>query len=274
MKKKLKIFLIVLGILVLIVIFSLARRGITPIRYSNLSSKSSLELVTTTLEKSNVPQSSIDVFRSQVIFTNDYLSELPNLQGSFVTKKGTVVKYDDYLMFELFRKVKMSEDMNCRIAAWNLIKDKVTVTPISGHIEDSEEEILNYYPATGFVKGDKENFWGVFKGIPAAVINTTGGYGKAIQKEWKKRNVIFEDSPIKLISCYSYSFENKWLEAVHAGVSIKTASGIMFIEKWNPKAPFQVSLFKNKKQLKYYLKQRLIGAFIIQPIIMENENIL
>ena len=53
---------------------------------------------------------------------------------------------------------------------------------------------------------------------------------------------------------------------------IETEDGVIFIEKWNPKAPFQVSKFKNEKQLNYYLEQRLLNAFILNPTIMKNNS--
>ena len=182
------------------------------------------------------------------------------------------MRYDEHQAFNLFIQAKLPEDLNCRVAAWNLIKDQVSVTPDDGELEYAEQCLLAYYPYTGFKEGDKEAFWGIFKGIPAQMIGTTKGYIKVIQEAWQERAVAFTESPRKLITCFSYSLDNKWLEAVHAGIMIEEAEGILFIEKWNPKAPFQVSRFKNERQLKYYLEQRLKASFVLQPIIMKNDQ--
>lgn len=250
------------------------RRELTPITYSNLTTEKALNQVVNALQYSGVSQQNIEVFEEQVKFTNDYLEELPGMQGDFTTIKGSVVKYDEYLAFNLFTKIKVPEDLNCRIAAWNLIKDVVEVENGTEEIEDTEEAALEYYPHTGFVGEDKANFGGLFKGISAGMLHTSRGYEKMIQDAWKQRGVVFEDSNRKLISCFAYNPDMKWIESVHAGVMLELEDEILFVEKWNLKAPFQVSRFKNERELKYYLKQRLANTFILNPTIMKNDELL
>ncbi|HAX73293.1 MAG TPA: hypothetical protein DCY20_07200 [Firmicutes bacterium] len=271
-KKPVKILGIVLGVICVIISVFLLRRAFSNITYSNLNDADALNITVDYLTESGVPQENIDVFKEQVQFTNEFLSELPNLQGEFITKKGAIVKYDRNMAFNLFRTAILPDDINCRLTAWNLIKDLVKVDAIDETIELSEESALEYYPSTGFSEGDKEAFWGVFKGIPAGAIHTTSGYATIIKEAWANRNLEFEDSNRKLVSCFGYSFENKWLEAVHVGVMIEQDDQVVFIEKVNPAEPFQVSIFKNEKELNYYLKQRLLDYFVLQPIIMVNDE--
>ncbi|MGL5329213.1 MAG: DUF4300 family protein [Peptostreptococcaceae bacterium] len=273
-KKPIKIFMTILGVLLLLASVFLIRIAFTDITYSNLNNDDSLNKTVNYLQESGVKEENIEVLKKQVDFTNTFLSEYPDLQGDFKTQKGTYVKYDRDLAYNLFVKARTYDDVNCRIAAWNLIKDTVKVDPMPGDIEYTEESILEYNPMTGFKKGDKEQFWGVFKGIPAGLVNTTRGYSKVIKEEWDKRNLEFEDSNRKLVSCFMYNFEEKWLEAVHAGVMIEQDDQIVFIEKVNPKEPFQVSIFENEKELKFYLKQRLLSYLVVQPIIMVNDELM
>ena len=177
-----------------------------------------------------VSKESIDIFSKQVKFTNDFLKDLPELQEDFVSKKGTVVGYDENLAFNMFIKVKLPEDLNCRVAAWNLVKRNIDATPINEDIEYAEQNILEFYPDTGFVDGDKEKFWSVFKGIKSGGFNTKKGYAKIIQNEWKNRGVSFKNNDVSLISCFAYASDNKWLEAVHTGVMVNTEDGILIIE--------------------------------------------
>lgn len=100
---------------------------------------------------------------------------------------------------------------NRAIAAWNLVKDNIAAAPIDGEIEYSEQNILDYYPYTGFEGTDKSNFWSVFKGIEASGFHTKKGYAKIIQDEWKNRGVSFKENSVSLISCFSYASDNKWL---------------------------------------------------------------
>ena len=254
--------------------FFVGRRVFTKITYSNLTSTQSLEAIKDLLKTNGVPETNIEMFSNQVVFTNEYLKDLPGLQSDFVTKRGSVVSYDENAAFNLFIKVILPEDLNCRIAAWNIVKDIIHTNPLEGEIEYSEQSILEYYPYTGFEEGEDKEFWSVFKGIETHRFHTIPGYAKIIQEEWEKRGVQFTQSNISLISCFAYANDNQWIEAVHAGVMIEEGNQVIFIEKYNPKAPFQVSVFNNEKELKYYLKQRLIGAFILNPIIMKNNNLL
>ena len=115
----------------------------------------------------------------------------------------------------------------------------------------------------------------MFKGIPAGMVNTTRGYSKAIKSEWENRNIEFENSNRKLVSCFMYDFQEKQLEAVHAGTMIEQDGKIIFVEKISPTEPFQVSEFKNEKELKYYLKKMMLFKwFVVQPVIMMNDELM
>lgn len=274
MKKSKRIILLIVAILILFIAIIIGKRLLTPITYSNLAKSESLDYIVNVLEKKGISAEQVDTFKNQVEFTNGYLKELPDLQGDFISQRGTVVGYDENVTFNMFISVKLPEDLNCRVAAWNLIKQNIETTPMEGEIEYAEQNILDFYPYTGFTDGDKEQFWSLFKGIEAGRFNTEKGYANIIQNEWKNRGVHFYSDDVSLISCFAYASDNKWIEAVHAGVMINVEDGILFIEKYNPKAPFQVSKFNSEKQLKYYLEQRLLGAFILQPVIMKNDDLL
>ena len=271
-RKKVLLYVAALAVLALAIL--IARSFLTTIEYSNLASSDSLAYVTQHLEEAGIPTDNIETFQNQVEFTNEYLATLPTLQGDFATKRGVVRSFDGDLAFNLFIPLILPEDMNCRVAAWNLMKHTIKATPIDEEIEPAEEQILEYYPYVGFEDGDKELFWSVFKGIETSSFNTTAGFAKIIEAEWDDRNVKFTSDNISLISCFSYAYDNKWLEAVHVGVMIALDEQVLFIEKINPKAPFQASLFDNENQLKYYLQQRMLRYFILQPVIMKNDSLL
>lgn len=267
------LFFVLVPLLVLVAVI-IAKRLITPITYSNMTTPDSLNYVVSVLQKAEIPEEQIDTFKNQVEFTNEYLNTLPGLQGDFTSKRGTVANYDENLAFNLFIGVKIPEDLNCRVAAWNLVKNNIQAPSLDGEMEYAEQNILEYYPHTGFVKDDKEKFFSVFKGIETSGLHTKKGYAKIIQNEWKDRGVRFINDNVSLISCFAYASDNKWLEAVHTGVMVHLNDEIIFIEKYNPKAPFQVSKFSSEKELKYYLEQRLLGAFILRPVIMKNDMLL
>ena len=120
--------------LLMIIVFYIGRRAFTKITYSNLTSTQSLDTISELLTMNGVPETNIEIFRNQVIFTNEYLKELNELQGDFVSKRGSVVSYDENAAFNLFIKVILPEDLNCRIAAWNIVKDIIHTNPLEGEI--------------------------------------------------------------------------------------------------------------------------------------------
>ncbi|MGL6104723.1 DUF4300 family protein [Romboutsia sp.] len=279
MKKPIKIIITTVAGLLLVAGVSLVRVSLTDITYSNLATEKALTATADNLEEAGLDKKNIDIFKKQVKYTNSYLSELPSLQGDFITKNGTFAKHDEYLSFNLFAKASreqgLREDVNCRVSAWNLMKDNITVNGDNGQIEYTEKDILEHNPNAGFEKGDKEQFWGVFNGIPAGMINTTRGYSKTIKSEWENRNLEIKDSDRKLVSCFMYNFQEKQLEAVHAGTMIEQDGKIIFVEKISPTDPFQVSEFKNEKELEYYLKKMMLfNWFVVQPVIMVNDELM
>ena len=65
----------------------------------------------------------------------------------------------------------------------------------------------------------------------------------------------------------------------HTGVLINTNEGFVFIEKYGFEQPYQVTLFKDKKEVKNYLFDRLKTSFTGEkqdytPIIMENNKLM
>ena len=65
----------------------------------------------------------------------------------------------------------------------------------------------------------------------------------------------------------------------HTGVAINTKDGIVFIEKYGFGLPYQVTLFKDKENLKIYMVDRLKTSFTgesqsYEPVIMENDKLM
>ena len=272
MKKTLKIVGVIL--LALVIIFGLwfLKFKMTSLTYSNMSDKKTLEYVSKELLDSGVPKENVDIFKNQVEDTNKVLGNFHSFKDGFTDIKGTIVNYDEVLAFDTFGKALIPFDVNCRVSAWNLMKDIIEVKPYTGNLEQFhfEDGIINYYENTGFTKEDAGNFFGLFEPVSSKILRTSGGHIKEIQKEWNKRGVKFEDSNRKLISCFAYDLADNTLKAQHVGVMIERENDILFVEKPMPTLPFQASIFKNKSELENHLKQRFIVRFL--PIILMENN--
>ncbi|MEG2291004.1 MAG: DUF4300 family protein [Clostridium sp.] len=273
MKKVLKVLGAIL--LVLAIIFGLwfLKFKMTSLTYSNMSDEKTLDYVSKELLDSGVPKENVDIFKKQVEDTNKVLGDFHSFKDGFTDIKGTIVNYDEVLSFDLFGKALIPFDVNCRVSAWNLMKDIIEVKPYTGDLEQFhfEEGIITTYENTGFTQDDAGNFFGLFEPVPSKLLRTPGGHIKEVQKEWNKRGVKFEDSNRKLISCFAYDPIDKDLKAQHVGMMIERENDILFVEKPMPNLPFQASIFKNKDELENHLKQRFIVRFL--PIIlMENDK--
>jgi len=145
-------------------------------------------------------------------------------------------------------------DINCRIAAFVLMKDYINFD-ISNKIEsDLLKEIHNDFYKLN--ETDAEKYIAVFNVL-----------------EWDNISLKFvENSPVKLISvCVQFNETDKIVVA-HSGVLLNYENGIFFIEKIDPMLPFQFSEFKNKNDLKLYLENRFEKPFKLY--ILENDNLL
>ena len=59
----------------------------------------------------------------------------------------------------------------------------------------------------------------------------------------------------------------------------KLGDGVVFVEKYGFELPYQITLFKNKEELKLYMTDRLKTSFTgesqsYDPIIMENNKLM
>ncbi|WP_279265823.1 DUF4300 family protein [Romboutsia sp. Marseille-P6047] len=87
-----------------------------------------------------------------------------------------------------------------------------------------------------------------------------------------------DNENISMINVFLHSPEDSEVFVGHAGILLQIKNELLFIEKYAPTLPFQVSKFKNRLELKGYLMDRLdndtSGNGSSKPIIMENNNLI
>ncbi|MGL4523628.1 MAG: DUF4300 family protein [Bacilli bacterium] len=251
--------------------------------YTNLVDDETFQSVSHALSNSGVSKEQIRIFQEQVNYTNDFLGDWPTFAPGFTTKNGRSLHYDETAAFNLYNELKVPYfDINCRVAAWNLIHDVTNVSFKwdSSSLEENfpyEMDIIQNNPNAFISLKDAPKFFGLFGHVEAKGAKTTADALLSVQKEWKKRGITFEKNDRTLITAHHYDEETNALEISHTGVLLTQVDGLLFIEKYNPTLPFQVTSFKTRDDLKKYLLNRLdiyLGENVPDVLLMENDHLL
>ncbi|MGL4819093.1 MAG: DUF4300 family protein, partial [Bacilli bacterium] len=228
--------------------------------YSNLSNAESLNDVTNDLLSAGLPQEQANIFQSQVTGTNEFLGDFHSFKPEFTTIEQYGVEYDEVDAWNKYNALVVPyPDINCRIAVWTLMKDVISVKPLSQSALDQfeyETQTIDQHPNAGMSQGDKLNFFGFYAPIKSKELKKDNEIEQVIQHEWANRNVTFANSKRSVINVFAYDAEEKGYAAQHAGVLVERDEDFLFVEKWNPSLPFQASIFKSRAELKAYLVDR------------------
>lgn len=243
--------------------------------YSNLVDMQTLNEIADDLLAANVPKENVDLFKLQVESTNDFLGDFHSFHEGFVTIKKDGVKYDDYEGFKRFSELRVPySDINCRVSVWNLAGDLINAEPWEGNAEVTfayEISTLLEHPYVKMTEEQRLMFYSTYAPIPSNSFHFNKKTSELVIEAWKERGVIFKEDPKRtVINIFSYRPDKKTLEAPHAGILIERENDYIFVEKWNPTLPFQVSIFESRKDVERYLKYRMITSFLFDATIMEN----
>lgn len=171
---------------------------------------------------------------------------------------------------------------NCRITAFGLMKDLITVQDTGGR--NTEYLFLDEAALDAgelFTAEEREKFETVFYEIKTDASTDTKKQIGVQREYWKKAGVTFDgESKLSLITVYLHSHldenENS-LIAGHAGVLLDTGNEILFFEKISFELPYQLIRFEDRDQLKEYLMRCYdvdTTGECASPFILENDRVL
>ena len=171
---------------------------------------------------------------------------------------------------------------NCRITAFGLMKDLITVQDTGGR--NTEYLFLDEAALDAgelFTAEEREKFETVFSEIKTDASTDTKKQIGVQREYWKKAGVTFDgESKLSLITVYLHSHidenENS-LIAGHAGVLLDTGNEILFFEKISFELPYQLIRFEDRDQLKEYLMRCYdvdTTGECASPFILENDRVL
>ncbi|MCR8745120.1 DUF4300 family protein [Romboutsia lituseburensis] len=250
--------------------------------YSNLIDEKTKDEFINKLYKSGINNKYIEQFESQLDFYNKVMEGMDGLEGEFKSIDKPQAEYDEvYAIHEWEKKEYLYQDFNCRLTAFELYRDyinsngKHTDEPIN--LMFDLDSIKNN-PLAQFSEEDTNKFINLYDAIKTKDTTDQSVHIDEIKKEWKKRNITFKDNKnVSMINAYLHDYDEKELFIGHSGILIDDNGELLFLEKYSFLVPYQVSKFKNKKELYSYLMDRLDvdkTGNVSKPIIMENGNTL
>lgn len=257
----------------------------TKLTYSNLIDEKTQNEIRDILIENKIDKKQADYFIKLVQNYNDKsdINKLKTSKQGFTTIKTQQVPYDELYLDEKWDFNKLNYmDFNCRLTAFsifkNFIKSEEKFTGDSTSLM-FDKDAINDNPMSKFSKEDIDKFTNLYAAVKVKNTQDINKHAEAIKKEWEKRKISFVGNKnISMINVFLHSSEDSEVFVGHAGILLQTKDGLLFIEKYAPSLPFQVSKFKNKLELKEYLMDRLdndtSGNGSSKPIIMENNELI
>ena len=203
----------------------------------------------------------------------------PYPKGFTVLPEGGM-DYSSILMDDSADSYSYLQASNCRLTAFNLIKNQLT-TAGTGNDTDLwlmfDIEAIDTMPEYQLTKEERADFLTLFNQVSVEGTKTLEEHEEKIQEAWNERDIQISGDKLSLISVYLHAPEDQARFVGHTGVLAETKEGLLFVEKYSALAPFQATYFKDRAELKDYLLARpdLYGDETeLDPIVMENGTVM
>lgn len=163
-------------------------------------------------------------------------------------------------------------DINCRIAAYTLINSDISMesktinsTQHAALLRELQNEKLV------LTESEKIKFSKLFSPFQ---LNSSSSILSSIQEKWAKEGIGFlNQSQGKLICLCVQFLENEEIQIAHTGVLFDFNDFLIFVEKTDSMMPFQMSKFKRREDLFYYLQSRF-DKKPFNVVALENDVLL
>lgn len=257
----------------------------TKLTYSNLVDEKTQNEIRDILIENKIDKKQANYFIKLVKNYNEKsdINKLETSKEGFTSINTQQVPYDELYLNEKWDINELNYmDFNCRLTAFSIFKDYIkSEDKFTG--DDTalifDIDTINNNPMSEFSKEDVEKFTNLYSAIKVENTQDVNKHAEAIKKEWEKRKISFVDNKnVSMINVFLHAPEDSEVFVGHVGILLQTKDGLLFIEKYAPSLPYQISKFKNKSELKTYLMDRLdndtSGNGSSKPIIMENNELI
>lgn len=254
--------------------------------YANLVDAQSQKEVRKALLDAGLSKKNVDAWLSDVKTYNKTIKNTGLVKKGF-KKLGTKnPQYDETKIMELWNKKNpMFIGYNCRITAFDLMSDKISVkkdAKVNAANLFMDKDALKNAPVKKFTKAQQKKFDTLYSTVNTAYTTDVSTHVKKQQKVWKLNEVrVSKKTKASLITVVlhsSFGKKENELFVGHAGVLVPTKDKkLLFIEKLSFSLPYQVIKFDNRKQLNHYLMgmyDTSWGQEEAKPFIMENTNLM
>lgn len=249
--------------------------------YSNLVDAKSQKEVRKAMLDAGLSRKNVDAWLADVKTYNKTIKNTGLVKKGF-KKMTKSPQYDENKIMELWsKKNDLFIGYNCRITAFDLMKDKIKVDE-NAKANPTElfmdQDALKNAPEKKFTKKQTATFEKLFSTVNTEYTTDVDTHVKKMQKSLKAKGVTISKktkaSLITVVFHSSFGKEENELFVGHAGVLVPTRNGkFLFVEKLSFSLPYQVIKFDNRKQLYQYLMgmyDTQWGQEEAKPFIMEN----
>ena len=250
--------------------------------YSNLVDAKSRKEVKKALLDAGLSEKNVNAWLSDVKDYNKTIKNTGLVKKGFKKLSTKNPQYDENKIMELWNK-KYPDFIgyNCRITAFDLMKDKISVkadAKVNASNLFMDQDALKNAPEKKFTKKQTATFEKLFSTVNTEYTTDVDTHVKKMQKSLKAKGVTISKktkaSLITVVFHSSFGENENELFIGHAGVLMPTKDKkLLFVEKLSFSLPYHVLKFDNRKQLKNYL----MGMYDIswgqeeaKPFIMEN----
>ena len=254
--------------------------------YSNLVDAKSRKEVKRALLDAGLSEKNVNAWLSDVKDYNKTIKNTGLVKKGFKKLSTKNPQYDENKIMELWNK-KYPDFIgyNCRITAFDLMSDKISVkkdAKVNAANLFMDKDALKNAPVKKFTKAQQKKFDTLYSTVNTAYTTEVSTHVKKQQKVWKLNEVrVSKKTKASLITVVlhsSFGKKENELFVGHAGVLVPTKDKkLLFIEKLSFSLPYQVIKFDNRKQLNHYLMgmyDTSWGQEEAKPFIMENTNLM
>lgn len=222
--------------------------------YSNLADAESRQTARQLLHEQGVGQESLERFFEQVDIFNA-VSYDGLVESGMKKALAPCFSYDDEAGFSHLDRQQTDERVNCRTAAFLLMRDVIAFTNPSAEAENDKDGQL---AQRLFTKQEQKNYNLLYANIAYHDGETSQELAAQLQEYWQRAGIVFPSGEIQLVTAYGAAtdiFQN-----YHTAVAVGAEDGVWLIEKADPIHPFQLSHFTSQEQLLSYMKHRVREA--------------
>lgn len=255
------------------------------VEYSNLTDGASRGLLEGTLKQAGVPENRIENLMTRVDRFNASVKAQWLTKG-FEKAPAAFTKYDPYAMQEEWMAQNGSfPGYNCRITAFGLLGDRVTVAPDAPATQGEDFLFLDLEALKqdeAVLCGESQaKFCALFAPVAAADSTNTEEQVRAFREGWTQRGIQFTQGSASLITVIfhdRFSDDAGTLSVGHTGVLLPGEEGtLLFVEKVAFQEPYRLLRFQDRQALSDYLTEKYDTAWgqdTARPFIMENDALM